>query len=256
MPWKKDEAGAFVVDDKGNPIFVQDGGEERSVDYSAMSKKLSEVNRESAGRKDRIRELEEQMKAWEGIENIPDFVSTAKNNAEAVAAFSDKERGAEEATQARIKAATTPLEAKVAELEADRARIVDQYHASTIRSQFGSSKFVTEELVSAAMAQELFAKHFSVDEEKGNLVGKDSTGNVIYGENGPADFDTALREIVKNSPHKAYVLKGSPANGSGTNPGGGNSPTGQKTIRRSEFEKLDPATKVARMRDRYVVIDG
>lgn len=255
MPWKKDEAGAFVVDDKGNPIFVQDGGEERSVDYSAMSKKLSEVNRESAGRKDRIRELEEQMKAWEGIENIPDFVSTAKKNAEAVAAFNDKERGAEEATQARIKAATTPLEAKVAELEADRARIVDQYHASTIRSQFGSSKFVTEELVSAAMAQELFAKHFSVDEQ-GQLVGKDSTGNVIYGENGPADFDMALREIVKNSPHKAYILKGSQANGSGATPGGGNNPTGQKTIRRSEFEKLDPATRAARMRDRYVVIDG
>lgn len=255
MPWKMDENGNFVKGEDNNPIAITDSGEERSVDYSAMSKKLSEVNRESAGRKERIRELEAQLKPLEGIEDVPSFIEMARRNAEAVAAFNDKERGAEEATQARIKAATTPLEAKVAELEADRARIVDQYHASTIRSQFGSSKFVTEELVSAAMAQELFAKHFSVD-EKGQLVGKDSTGNVIYGENGPADFDTALREIVKNSPHKAYVLKGSPANGSGTNPGGGNSPTGQKTIRRSEFEKLDPATKVARMRDRYVVIDG
>lgn len=255
MPWKMDENGNFVKGEDNNPIAITDSGEERSVDYSAMSKKLSEVNRESAGRKERIRELEAQLKPLEGIEDVPSFIEMARRNAEAVAAFNDKERGAEEATQARIKAATTPLEAKVAELEADRARIVDQYHASTIRSQFGSSKFVTEELVSAAMAQELFAKHFSVD-EKEQLVGKDSTGNVIYGENGPADFDTALREIVKNSPHKAYVLKGSPANGSGTNPGGGNSPTGQKTIRRSEFEKLDPATKVARMRDRYVVIDG
>lgn len=255
MPWKVKESGEVEVDGAGNPVFVLDSGEERSVDYPAMSKKLSEANRESAGRKDRIRELEEQVKVWEGIENVPDFISTAKKNAESVAAFDDRQRGAEEAVQARIKAATTPLEAKVAELEADRARIVDQYHASTIRSQFGTSKFVTEELVSAAMVQELFAKHFSVD-EKGNLVGKDSTGNVIYGENGPADFDTALREIVKNSPHKAYVLKGSPANGSGANQGGGNSPAGQKTIRRSEFEKLDPATKAARMRDRYVVIDG
>lgn len=254
MPWKKDEAGAFVVDDKGNPIFVLDGGKEWSVDYPAMSKKLSEVNRESAGRKDRIRDLEEQMKAWEGIENVPDFISTAKKNAETVAAFNDKERGAEEATQARIKAATTPLEAKVAELEADRARIVDQYHASTIRSQFGSSKFVTEELVSAAMAQELFAKHFSVD-EKGNLVGKDSTGNVIYGENGPADFDTALREIVKNSPHKAYVMKGSTATGSGANPGGNNPGAGQKSMRRADFEKLDPVTKAARMREGYRLVD-
>lgn len=255
MPWKMDETGNLMKGEDGNPIAITDSGEERSVDYSAMSKKLSEVNRESAGRKERIRELEAQLKPLEGIEDVPSFIETARKNAESVAAFDDKQRGAEEVTLARIKAATSPLEKKVAELEADRARIIDQYHASTIRSQFGSSKFVTEELVSAAMAQELFAKHFSVD-EKGQLVGKDSTGNVICDENGPAEFDTALREIVKNSPHKAYVLKGSPANGSGTNPGGGNSPTGQKTIRRSEFEKLDPATKVARMRDRYVVIDG
>lgn len=255
MPWKMDENGNFVKGEDGNPIAITDSGEERSVDYSAMSKKLSEVNRESAGRKERIRELEAQLKPLEGIEDVPSFIETARKNAEAVAAFDDKQRGAEEVTLARIKAATSPLEKKVAELEADRARIIDQYHASTIRSQFGASKFVTEELVSAAMAQELFAKHFSVD-EKGQLVGKDSDGKVIFGENGPADFDTALREIVKNSPHKAYVLKGSQANGSGANPGGGNNPTGQKTIRRSEFEKLDPATRAARMRDRYVVIDG
>lgn len=218
MPWKMDENGNFVKGEDGNPIAITDSGEERSVDYSAMSKKLSEVNRESAGRKERIRELEAQLKPLEGIEDVPSFIETARKNAEAVAAFNDKQRGAEEVTLARIKAATSPLEKKVAELEADRARIIDQYHASTIRSQFGSSKFVAEEIVSAAMAQELFAKHFSVD-EKGNLVGKDSAGNVIYGENGPADFDTALREIVKTSPHKAYVLKGSPATGSGATQG-------------------------------------
>lgn len=254
MPWKMDENGNFVKGEDGNPIAITDSGEDRSVDYSAMSKKLSEVNRESAGRKERIRELEAQLKPLEGIEDIPSFIETARKNAEAVAAFNDKQRGAEEVTLARIKAATSPLEKKVAELEAERARIIDQYHASTIRSQFGSSKFVTEELVSAAMAQELFAKHFGVDEQ-GKLVAKDSTGNVIYGENGPADFDTALREIVKNSPHKAYVMKGSTATGSGANPGGNNPGTGQKSMRRADFEKLDPVTKAARMREGYRLVD-
>lgn len=254
MPWKMDENGNLVKGDDGNPIAISDGGEERSVDYSAMSKKLSEVNRESAGRKERIRELEAQLKPLEGIEDVPAFIETARKNAEAVAAFDDKQRGAEEVTLARIKAATSLLEKKVAELEADRARIIDQYHASTIRSQFGTSKFVTEELVSAAMAQELFAKHFSVD-EKGQLVGKDSDGKVIFGENGPADFDTALREIVKNSPHKAYVMKGSTATGSGANPGGNNPGTGQKMMRRADFEKLDPVTKAARMREGYRLVD-
>ena len=45
MPWKTDESGAFVKDDKGNPIFVQDGGEEKSVDFPAMSSALTKANR-------------------------------------------------------------------------------------------------------------------------------------------------------------------------------------------------------------------
>lgn len=252
MPWKKDEAGAFVVDDKGNPIFVQDGGEERSVDYPAMSKKLSEVNRESAGRKDRILELEEQMKAWEGIENIPDFIATAKRNADAVAAFDDKQKGTEEAIRVRVDAAVSPLKKQIAELEAGKADVEKRLHNAMIDAQFSSSKYANENLISPAMAKALFAKNFSIDSD-GKLVAVGDDGFKV-GEDGT--FDSMLKELVTNSPFKANLEKGSPANGSGATLGGGNSPTGQKTIRRSEFEKLDPATRAARMRDRYVVIDG
>lgn len=252
MPWKKDEAGAFVVDDKGNPVFVLDGGEERSVDYSAMSKKLSEVNRESAGRKDRIRDLEEQMKAWEGIEDVPSFIEMARRNAESVAAFDDKQKGTEEAIRVRVDAAVSPLKKQIAELEAGKADVEKRLHNAMIDAQFSSSKYANENLISPAMAKALFAKNFSIDSD-GKLVAVGDDGFKV-GEDGT--FDSMLKDLVTNSPFKTAIEKGSPATGSGTNPGGGNSPTGQKTIRRSEFEKLDPATKAARMRDRYVVIDG
>ena len=217
MPWKKDDNGAYIEDNNGNPIFVLDGGEERSVDYLAMSKALTEASRESAGRKDTIRKMEAAAKAWEGVEDIPAFIAAARKDAEAVKAMSDKEKDAEEAARARVLAATSPLEKKIAELEAEKAGLQEQYNVSVINSQFGTSKYVNEELVNAAMAQELFAKHFSI--EDGKLVAKDDTGNIIYDENGPAGFETAMRKLVSVSSYKSFLLKGSGAKGSGATPG-------------------------------------
>lgn len=217
MPWKKDENGAYIEDSNGNPIFVTDGGEERSVDYPAMSKALTEASRESAGRKETIRKLEAAAKAWEGIEDVPAFIVAAKKDAEAVKAMSDKEKDAEEAARARVLAATSPLEKKIAELEAANAGLQEQYNISMINSQFSTSKYVNEELVNAAMAQELFAKHFSI--EDGKLVARDASGNIIYDEDGPAGFDPAMRKLVAASPYKALLLKGSESKGSGATPG-------------------------------------
>ena len=215
MPWKKDEAGAFVVDDKGNPVFVLDGGEDRSVDYSAMSKKLSEVNRESAGRKDRIRELEAQLKPLEGIEDVPSFIETARKNAEAVAAFDDKQKGTEEAIRVRVDAAVSPLKKQIAELEAGKADVEKRLHNAMIDAQFSSSKYANENLISPAMAKALFAKNFSINSD-GKLVAVGDDGFKV-GEDGT--FDSMLKELVTNSPFKTAIEKGSPATGSGATQG-------------------------------------
>lgn len=45
MPWKVKESGEFEVDGAGNPIFVLDSGEEKSVDYPAMASALTKANR-------------------------------------------------------------------------------------------------------------------------------------------------------------------------------------------------------------------
>ncbi len=253
MPWKMDETGNLMKGEDGNPIAITENGEERSVDYSAMSKKLSEVNRESAGRKERIRELEAQLKPLEGIEDVPSFIETARRNAESVAAFDDKQKGTEEAIRVRVDAAVSPLKKQIAELEAGKADVEKRLHNAMIDAQFSSSKYANENLISPAMAKALFAKNFSIDSD-GKLVAVGDDGFKV-GEDGT--FDSMLKDLVTNSPFKTAIEKGSPATGSGANTGSGNSPTGQKTIRRSEFEKLDPATKSARLlRDRYVVIDG
>ena len=213
MPWKTDESGNFVKDDSGNPVFVMDGGEERNVDFPAMYASLSSANRESAERKERLREMEKQVKAWEGIDDIPAFIATARKDAEAVKAMTDQQRSSEEAATMRVQAATAPLEKRIAELEAERQKLAGQFHSSLIRNQFGTSKYVLDELASPALAQDLFARHFSVD-DNGNIVAKDSAGNVIYDDKGPAGFDLALRKLVTDSPHRAFVLKGGVQSGS------------------------------------------
>lgn len=254
MPWKIDESGVFVKDDKGNPIFVYDGGEEKSVDIPAMSTALTKANREAADRKERIRALEAQMKAFEGIEDIQAFIAKAKKDADAVASFDDKQKSAEEATRARIDAATAPLNAKIKDLEAANATALSNYHKALIDAHFGTSKYVNEKLVNPAMVKELFSRYFSV-EENGRIVAKNEAGNIVVDKDGPAGFDSALKELVETSPYKSFILKASNASGSGANPNTGNNNFGKKIMNRADFEKLDPASKAARMKEGYTLVD-
>lgn len=250
MPWKVDDNGAMVLDN-GNPVFIMDGGEERLVDFPAMSTALSKANREAAERKGQLRAAEEAARAWEGIEDIPAFIATARRDADTVKAMGDKEKSAEETFQARLSAATSPLEKKIAEMEANHARVTAQYHEAIIRSQFGTSKYVNEELVNPALVQELFAKRFTVN-DNGELVGHDSAGKDIYDENGIAGFDYALRHMVNESPYKGNIVKGSTQSGSGANPGvqnGGGG--GAKTMKRADFDMLPPFERAARMKEGF-----
>lgn len=260
MPWKTDESGVFVKDDKGNPIFVYDGGEEKAVDVPAMSTALTKANREAAERKEKIRALESQVKAFEGIEDIQAFIAKAKKDADAVAAFDDKQKTAEETTRARIEAAVAPLNAKIKELETANAATLGSYHKALIDAQFGTSKYVNEELVNPAMVKELFARHFSVD-ATGRIVAKDGEGKDVYDQEGRvANFESALRLLVTASPYKQFLLKSNNASGSGIKPnnngnGGNKSNLGQKVMSRADFEKLDPVTKAARMKEGYTLVD-
>lgn len=256
MPWKKNDTGAFDVDQNGNPIFVLEGGEERSVDYSAMSASLAKANREAAERKEKIRSLEAQAKAFEGIEDVPAFILKAKKDAEAVAAFDDKQKTTEESARARVEAATAPLKAQLKELEAARDNAVSKYHRALIDSNFGTSKYVSDELVNAALVKELFSRFFSVSDE-GKIVAVGHDGNVIYDDTGPAGFESALRKLVTDSPYKDIVLRGNNATGSGANPGSNGARTaGQAVMRRSEFDSKTPQQKADLMLKGLKIVDG
>ncbi len=240
MPWKKKESGELELDSAGNPIYVFDNGEEKSCDFPAMSSALTKANWEAAERKEKLRANEEILKKLEGIEDLSAFLEKARKDAEAVAAFDDKQKSAEESTRARVEAAVGPLNQKIKELETSNADVLARYHRTLINAEFGTSKYVNSELVSPAMAKDLFGRHFSVNEQ-GAIVATDNDGNIVYNEKGPADFDSALRTLVASSPYKDYVLKGYSASGSGAKSGN----TGSHT----DWSKLPPAERLAKARE-------
>jgi len=243
MPWKMDESGKALVTDKdGNPIFVKDGGEEAPVNYPAMSAALARANSEAAERRTKLKDLEARLAPLADIEDIPAFLAAAKKDAETVKSLTDKEKDAEQATRARIDAAVAPLNQKIAELEKGKADAEARYHRTTIEGQFVGSKYVNEELVNVAMTQQLFASRFSVNDE-GKIVGTDAKGEIIYDEQGVASFDNALRKMVAESPYKDFLVKGSPANGSGTTPGGNNPSNQQNSATREAVDKMTPVER-------------
>lgn len=218
MPWKTTEAGELARDDNGNPLFITDGGEEKSADYAALLKNLSTVTAESVERKKRLREMEERYRDLDGVDDIAAFVAAARRNADAVEAMSAKEKDAEAAAQARIDAATGPLKARIAEIEKARDDAVARWKAAQIESQFGLSAFVRDETVNPAMVKELFARHCEVTAE-GNVEVRGMDGKVIFDESGPAGFESGMRALVAASPYRDILLKGARTSGSGSGQG-------------------------------------
>ena len=253
--WKVDENGNGVWEN-GAPVWVTETGEEKTVpDYGATLKHISSLNKESAERKAKIRELEAVQKHFEGIEDIPAFIERARQNEEAVASFDDAKKASEQNIQARINAAVAPKDKKIAELEAVASKFKKNWDDARIAAEFGLSKFVKEETVNADMVKQLFAPCFSVDED-GRIVARDKNGTevVAYDSEGNVTFDAVISKLVKDSPFKDTLLVGTRANGSGGNP----NPSGRgtmtaKTITRAEFERLDPVSKMARMKDGYEI---
>lgn len=222
MPWKI-EKGAIVLND-GNPIWLEDDGTEKTVNYSAMADSLRKANREAAERKAALRELEPLKAAVEGIEDVADFVKTARKNAELVASMSEKDKQDNDRVQALIAAALKPVQDKLTESESARAELTSRYNAEKIGNAFSGSKYAAEKLQSAALARELFARNFSI--ENGEIVARSAKGDPLYnGEGKPANFDEALAQLVAASPYQAMLVKGSSANGSGATPGGGGAPS-------------------------------
>lgn len=219
MPWKENDDKSLVRDDKGNPIWLNDSGEEKGVDYPAMSTALGTANREAAERKAKLRDAESRLDHFKDIEDLPGYRQEADKAMEIVKALPDKDKAFEERIRAQVEATARPLKEQLEQEKKTNHDLSSRLHHEVIGNAFSRSAFVRDKMVDPVVAADLFSKHFSLNQD-GRLVATGPDGQVLYGESGEAGFDEALAKLVDVYPGKSYLLKGSGASGSGAAPGG------------------------------------
>lgn len=254
MPWKMNGEAIALKD--GNPVWL-DGDKEIAADYGHALGKISELTRESVGRKEKLREAEEKLKALEGIENPSEFIPQARKALETVKNLDDKkliDAGEVEKVKAEVQKV---YEAKLAEATKVAAEKDALLNKTLIGGSFARSKYIAEKMaIPADLVEAAFGKNFEIKE--GKVIAKGHDGREIYSREKPGDiaeFDEALSILVDGYPNKAAILKGSSASGGGSQGGNGGGSGGAKTMTRAEFEKSDPAARMKFIQDGGKVTD-
>lgn len=222
MAWKTDDNGGVVLQD-GNPVWVNDAGEEKPVDYPGISKSLADTTRESIERKNKLRAMESKYAKFDGIEDLDSWHSEATKALEMMKNAPDKDKEIEERIAARLRAATDPLNAKLTEAQKRAEQLDAELQYEAVGNAFARSSYVKDKLIDPALAADLFAKRFA--RKDGLIVGLEANGEPMFGQSGIASFDEALCKMVEASPYKGVLIKGSEASGGGASSTVRNTPT-------------------------------
>jgi hypothetical protein len=258
MPFKFDANGAIVLQEVNGqklPVFVHADGKEAPFDGDATISTISRLNGEAKTHREGKEAAEAALKPFKDA-GLTDAAAAAK--ALATVKNLDDKKLVDAGEVEKVKAeAIKSVRAEFEPIVAERDKLKADLYGEKIGGAFARSKFISEKVaVPADMLQATFGSRFKV--ENGKTIALDANGQTIFsrtrhGE--PADFEEALEIMVDTYPHKASILKGSGASGSGAS-SGSNPPGagGKKTLTREQFDKLDPAARAAAARDANTVI--
>lgn len=248
MKLKYDESGQIAIKDE-KPVYVYDDGKEVSFDAPAAMAKISELNEEGKTRRLKVKELEEKLIGFDGIEDVP----TALKAIEMVKNLDEKkliDAGKVEelkktyADQVIEKEATLKkaYDEKITDLETQLKGKDDSIFKMMVSEKFQSSPWFSGDDRKTNLFPELatsyFGDNFKVENANGRLrvVGYDDSGDVILsrekiGE--PADFDEAISSLIEQHPKKQEMLRGNPGGGPDLS---GNDFVPGKTIRQGDMD--------------------
>ncbi len=239
MPFKLDANGAIVTQEVNGqklPVFVHADGKEAAFDADATIATISRLNGEAKGHREAKEAAEAFAKPFKeaGITDAAAAAAALKT----VKNLDDKKLvdagEVDKIKQAAIDSVKKEFEPVVAE----RDKLKSDLYGEKIGGAFARSKFITEKLaIPADMVQAAFGSRFKVQD--GKTVALDQSGQPIFsrtrhGE--PADFEEALEIMVEGYPHKASILKGSGASGTGAS----NSPA----LKGVDLSKLSPVERM------------
>jgi hypothetical protein len=217
MKLKLDEQGHVVVQD-GKPVYVHDDGKEIPFDAPAALGKITALNGEAKGHRERAEAAEKIAKAFDGLD--PEKARKGIELAENFEAKKMVDAGEVEKVKAEV---AKVYQSQLDDLSAAHKAIQQQLYDEKIGGSFARSKLIAEKLaIPADVVQARFGQAFKI--EDGKVVAYDASGNKIYSRQRPgeiADFDEALDSIIEQYPNRDSILKSSGASGSGAGPSGG-----------------------------------
>ena len=267
MPWKRDEGGALATDERGDPIYVQDGdNKEAAVNYDAVTKALSTANKEAERRRLEAKELRERYKALEGEADVDAYVKAKNELAEENARLRENTDASKieervQAAKASIEKAWMEkerswevqrkgLEAAAAQEKARVEALTAEIHGQRIKAMFNESAYVKEQCaLPAAVLYGLFGGKAAIGEDGGFRGLDPETNDPLLATDGkPASFDHWIHRMIAAYPEGKSLLRGAAHSTPGGAPRsaapGGNNPwrketwnvTKQYELMRSNFE--------------------
>jgi hypothetical protein len=254
MKLKLSSEGNVVVQD-GKPVY-DDNGRDVAFDYDATLATISRLNGEAKGHREAKEALEEKLKVFDGLdpESARKALDTVKNlDDKKLIDAGEVERVKKEAQDAYAEQLRNQ-EKKYKPVVEERDSLKSALHQEKISTAFNRSKFIQEKVaIPLDMVQSKFGSNFFF--EDGKIKAKGQDGNPVYSKANPgnlAEFDEALEILVDSYSFKDNILKGSGASGGGA--GGTKTGTdGKKQMTRAQFDALDPAAKVAAVKDTAIV---
>jgi hypothetical protein len=242
-----------ILDSNFNPIYEIDG-KEIGQDLSILRSDLARAMGESAERRLKLKEAEEKILAFKGID--PDKARSAMS---VVDNLDDKKlmdakqvevmkAQWEESFKANKAQTDASYEAKIKELEGLVENKENSIKRMLIKGAFDTSQFLEQTIYGPLRdsAFKMFGENFEVepgDNGDYRVVAKMGGKPIISvsrpGQ--PATPDEALEEIINSHPQRQHILKGSQASSGGATGGGGGG--GSKTTLQQLQERYDTAVK-------------
>lgn len=233
--WKMD--GDKIAMNDGRPVYIDANGGENPFDLTTLAR----LNSEAAGHRRTAKEAAEKLKLYDGID-----AEAARAALQRVADMQGKEmidKGEVDKLRSTINA---EWEKKYGTATAEAESLKGQIANLMLENAFGNSAFIREKIaVPLGMMRDTFGKHFKV--EDGRLVAYGMDGNKLFSAKNPGgdpDFEEAINLLVSGYAYKDQILRGTDKNGTGL-PGNSGNRGNQRTLRRSDFNKMNPHEQAA-----------
>jgi len=194
----------------------------------------------------RAEAAEKALKALQG--KLDGFdVDAGRAALEKVSRMTEDQKAREAQFEQNVQQRLNPVLKERDELAAEVKDYKAKIETMLIDKALSESAFLREKVSKDPVHQSYVREHFRANfrVEDGQVVAYDApNGQKLFGSDGqPCNVDAALSRLVNASPIGSSLLAGSQTSGSGAS-ASSQGWTGQKTMKRSQFDQLDPAAKM------------